>query len=140
MTDSSTAKAMNSDSRVPAVISIMEKTKSASDGITYKNGFGRFHFLKRGASINITVAIIVKVYFNIWANPIDENKPRKITVKARPFPVSPRYAAVKNPIASGFIPKNDALAMINPIKCMSNALLLIPFILSAPPAFPLVAN
>jgi len=93
----------------------MEKMQSAKEGIVYKIGFGMFLFFNRGASMRITVAIKVREYFNTCVEFILVATPRNAAANANPPPVLPRYDAVKNPIANGFIPKNVALATIKPI-------------------------
>jgi hypothetical protein len=74
-----------------------------TDGIRYKIGFGIFLSFINGVSMIITDAINAREYFNIPVVFMLDIIPMIATAKAQPPPVFDRYAAVKKPIANGFI-------------------------------------
>ncbi len=72
---------------------------------------------------------MVSRYFNTIVGGITDPIPARIVIKSNPGLTFSMYAAAKNPIASGLMPKKVALAVANPITKIITAFLILPFIL-----------
>ncbi len=58
---------------------------------------------------------MVSRYFKTIVGDITEPIPTNIVINRNPGLTFSKYAAVKKPIASGFMPRKDALDITNPI-------------------------